>query len=271
MRDRGPYLSRRDKYKRKKLINFLSFVVICFTLSVLIIPAFTLEKDKNINVSKDDVVETTTFDEPTFISEEDENIMTVASSVEGGLDLGVQTEYIEDIQISYKGDDNNWHVVTDDSVKIPADKELKLSVKFKNIPIQALKDEFNATIVYSIPSILRYQNGNGTIHNDNNEVVGTTEISNGKIYLKYDATHLQELLNNNMNNLETGGFEVEGSANLSELPNDGKYTLNANKEYKFNFGSEPKAEYAKLFISKNQDSKTIFIDGKNCYEMTNVK
>ena len=268
MRDRGPYLSRRDKYKRKKLINFLSFVVICFTLSVLIIPAFTLEKDKNINVSKDDVVETTTFDEPTFISEEDENIMTVASSVEGGLDLGVQTEYIEDIQISYKGDDNNWHVVTDDSVKIPADKELKLSVKFKNIPIQALKDEFNATIVYSIPSILRYQNGNGTIHNDNNEVVGTTEISNGKIYLKYDATHLQELLNNNMNNLETGGFEVEGSANLSELPNDGKYTLNANKEYKFNFGSEPKAEYAKLFISKNQDSKTIFIDGKNYLKYT---
>ena len=80
MRDRGSYLSRKDKYKRKKLINFLSFVVICFTLSVLIIPAFTLEKDKNNNVSKDDVVETTTFDEPTFISEEDETVMTVTAS-----------------------------------------------------------------------------------------------------------------------------------------------------------------------------------------------
>lgn len=37
-------LSRSDKLKRKKINKFLSFVVICVTLSVLIIPAFTLEK-----------------------------------------------------------------------------------------------------------------------------------------------------------------------------------------------------------------------------------
>lgn len=37
-------LSRSDKLKRKKINKFLSFIVICVTLSILILPAFTLEK-----------------------------------------------------------------------------------------------------------------------------------------------------------------------------------------------------------------------------------
>ena len=37
-------LSRSDKIKRKKINKFLSFIVICVTLSILILPAFTLEK-----------------------------------------------------------------------------------------------------------------------------------------------------------------------------------------------------------------------------------
>ena len=283
-------LSRSDKLKRKRINKFLSFVVICVTLSILILPAFTLEKKdddtndnngpataQNINEqggseeSSDSTLEPATNNNNEDSSSE-EDVMLLSESgtatTTTGFDLNNNTDKVDSIKFSYKDDNNEWHDVTDDSVTIPADKELKLTVKFKDIPIQALKDEYNATIVYSIPSILRYQNGNGTIHNDNNEVVGTTEISNGKIYLKYDATHLQELINKGMNILETGGFEIEGSANLSELPDDGKYTLNANKEYKFNFGNEPKAEYAKLFISKNQDSKTIFVDGKNYLKYT---
>ena len=38
-------LSRSDKLKRKKINKFLSFIVICVTLSILILPAFTLEKN----------------------------------------------------------------------------------------------------------------------------------------------------------------------------------------------------------------------------------
>ena len=37
-------LSRSDKLKRKRINKFLSFIVICVTLSILILPAFTLEK-----------------------------------------------------------------------------------------------------------------------------------------------------------------------------------------------------------------------------------
>ena len=51
-------LSRSDKLKRRKINKFLSFIVICVTLSVLIIPAFTLEK-------KDD--DTNDNDSPTVI------------------------------------------------------------------------------------------------------------------------------------------------------------------------------------------------------------
>lgn len=47
-------LSRSDKLKRRKINKFLSFIVICVTLSVLIIPAFTLEKkDDDTNGNND--------------------------------------------------------------------------------------------------------------------------------------------------------------------------------------------------------------------------
>ena len=48
-------LSRSDKLKRKKINKFLSFIVICVTLSILILPAFTLEKkDDDTNDNKTD-------------------------------------------------------------------------------------------------------------------------------------------------------------------------------------------------------------------------
>ena len=47
-------LSRSDKLKRRKINKFLSFIVICVTLSILILPAFTLEKkDDDTNDNND--------------------------------------------------------------------------------------------------------------------------------------------------------------------------------------------------------------------------
>lgn len=282
-------LSRSDKLKRKKINKFLSFIVICVTLSILILPAFTLEKkdddtnDNNgpstaQNINKQGGVETSedsTLDSVTNNNNEDssseEDVMLLAegtATTTTGFDLNNNKDKVDSIKFSYKDDNGEWQDVVDDATKIPADKELKLTVNFKNIAIQALLNDFDGTIKYTIPEVLRCPNGSGIINNNENKQVGTTEVIDSVIYLKYDKTHLQELLNENKGQLETGSFEVLGSANLSQLPDDGRYTISANKDYKFYFGDEPKAEYAKLNISKSQESKTVFINNENYLKYT---
>lgn len=282
-------LSRSDKLKRKKINKFLSFIVICVTLSILILPAFTLEKkdddtnDNNgpttvENINERGGVETSedsTLDSVTNNNNEDssseEDVMLLAegtATTTTGFDLNNNKDKVDSIEFSYKDDNGEWQDVVDDATKIPADKELKLTVNFKNIAIQALLNDFDGTIKYAIPEVLRCPNGNGIINNNENKQVGTTEVIDSVIYLKYDKTHLQELLNENKGQLETGSFEVLGSANLSQLPDDGRYTISANKDYKFYFGDEPKAEYAKLNISKSQESKTVFINNENYLKYT---
>ena len=293
-------LSRSDKLKRKKINKFLSFIVICVTLSILILPAFTLEKKdddtndnngpstaQNINkqggaeTSEDSILEPVINNNYEDYSSEDDVLVVGETGddepmllAEGGtttttgFDLSTNIEKIDSIKFSYKDNNNEWNDVIDDSTKIPADKELKLIVGFKNIAIQALLDSYDGTIKYSIPNVLRCPNGNGIINNNENKKVGTTEVIDNVIYLKYDKTHLQELLNENKGQLETGSFEVSGSANLSQLPDNGRYTISANKDYKFYFGDEPKAEYAKLNISKSQESKTVFINNENYLKYT---
>ena len=321
-------LSRSDKLKRRKINKFLSFIVICVTLSILILPAFTLEKKdddtndnngptaaQNINeqggaeTSEDSTLEpVTSNNDEDYSSNSETNITTnestdvvlepvtnedsvlaVAETIDDeytvddeepvllaegatttttGFDLNNNKDKVDSIKFSYKDDNGEWQDVVDDATKIPADKELKLTVNFKNIAIQALLNDFDGTIKYTIPEVLRCPNGSGIINNNENKQVGKTEVIDSVIYLKYDKTHLQELLNENKGQLETGSFEVLGLANLSQLPDDGRYTISANKDYKFYFGDEPKAEYAKLNISKSQESKTVFINNENYLKYT---
>lgn len=293
-------LSRSDKLKRRKINKFLSFIVICVTLSVLIIPAFTLEKKdddtndndsptviENVNqqggaeTSNDSTLEPVINNNDDETSSEgdvlvvceigDDEPMLLAESgatTTTGFNLNANKDKVDSIKFSYKDDNNKWHDVTDDTTKIPADKELKLTVGFKDIAIKALLDSYDGTIMYSIPNVLRCPNGSGIINNNENKQIGTTEFIDNVIYLKYDKVHLQKLLAEGKGQLETGSFEVLGSANLSQLPDDGRYTISANKDYKFYFGDEPKAEYAKLNISKSQESKTVFINNENYLKYT---
>ena len=285
-------LSRSDKLKRKKINKFLSFIVICVTLSILILPAFTLEKKdddtndnngptpttaQNINeqgwaeTSEDPTLEPVVNNTTNEESSSEDDVMLLAegaTTATTGFDLNNNKDKVDSIKFSYKDDNGEWQDVVDDATKIPADKELKLTVNFKDIAIQALLNDFDGTIKYTIPEVLRCPNGSGIINNNENKQVGTTEVIDSVIYLKYDKAHLQELLNENKGQLETGSFEVLGSANLSQLPDDGRYTISANKDYKFYFGDEPKAEYAKLNISKSQESKTVFINNENYLKYT---
>ena len=189
-------LSRSDKLKRKKINKFLSFIVICVTLSILIPPAFTLEKkgddtnDNNgpttvENVNEQGGVETSEDSTLEPVNNED-SLLTVAETIDDeytvddeepillaesatttttGFDLNNNKDKVDSIKFSYKDDNGEWQDVVDDATKIPADKELKLTVNFKNIAIQALLNDFDGTIKYTIPEVLRCPNGSGIINN----------------------------------------------------------------------------------------------------------
>lgn len=298
-------LSRSDKLKRKKINKFLSFIVICVTLSILILPAFTLEKkdddtnDNNgpttvENINKqggvetsedstlDPVVNNTTNEESssngeTYIitnegADDEEPVLLAkgATTTTTGFDLNAHPSNLDSIVISYKiKDTDDWTIVNSgDSNVIPANALIRLTVNFKDIPISELEAN-DRKIIYKLPDILRNASAGAGITYSGLEVA-TVTVSNGIATIEFKEEFL--------NSLKTGGqvmvpnayFRVQGTVNLKELPPDGKYTLTtAGKDFKFNFTEDAVAQYGKVDVKKECVSKEILVvDGENYLSYT---
>lgn len=298
-------LSRSDKLKRKKINKFLSFIVICVTLSILILPAFTLEKKdddtndnngpttvENINErggvetsedsTLDPVVNNTANEESSSNGEtniitnegaDDEEPVLLAegaTTTTTGFDLNAHPSNLDSIVISYKiKDTDDWTIVNSgDSNVIPANALIRLTVNFKDIPISELEAN-DRKIIYELPDILRNANAGAGITYSGSEVA-TVTVSNGIATIEFKEEFL--------NSLKTGGqvmvpnayFRVQGTVNLKELPPDGKYTLTtAGKDFKFNFTEDAVAQYGKVDVKKECVSKEILVvDGENYLSYT---
>lgn len=294
-------LSRSDKLKRKRINKFLSFIVICVTLSILILPAFTLEKKdddtndnngpttaQNINerggveTSEDSTLEPVTNeesvltvaetidDEYTVDDEEPVLLAEGATTTTTGFDLNAHSSNLDSIVISYKiKDTDDWTIVNSgDSNVIPANALIRLTVNFKDIPISELEAN-DRKIIYELPDILRNASAGAGITYSGSEVA-TVTVSNGIATIEFKEEFL--------NSLKTGGqvmvpnayFRVQGTVNLKELPPDGKYTLNtAGKDFKFNFTEDAVAQYGKVDVKKECVSKEILVaDGENYLSYT---
>lgn len=293
-------LSRSDKLKRKRINKFLSFIVICVTLSILILPAFTLEKNdddtndnngpttaQNINergveTSEDSTLEPVTNEESVltvaetiddeYTVDDEEPILLAegATTTTTGFDLNAHPSNLDSIVISYKiKETDDWTIVNsgDDTV-IPANALIRLTVNFKDIPISELEAN-DRKIIYELPDILRNASAGAGITYSGSEVA-TVTVSNGIATVEFKEEYL--------NNLKTGGqvmvpnayFRVQGTVNLKELPPDGKYTLNtAGKDFKFNFTEDAVAQYGKVDVKKECVSKEILVvDGENYLSYT---
>ena len=290
-------LSRSDKLKRRKINKFLSFIVICVTLSILILPAFTLEKKdddtndnndpstaQNVNKqggsealgdstlepvvnnntndessSEDDVlvVGETGDDEPMLLAESGTTTTT-------GYDLSANPANIDSISFSYK-DGDNWVAIDTNtgSSEIPGDRELRLSVNYKNVLITDLKTIYNRKLTFDIPELLRNAKGEGDLMNGNVHV-GTLTVQNGKAILEFDEGYLNSITDEHIG----GDFYVSGKADLSKLDENGKANITlANKEFKFNFGPDAIAKYGEVKVDKKcVSSKTISINGEDYLE-----
>lgn len=81
--------------------------------------------------------------------------------------------------------------------------------------------------------------------------VGIVTVDNGKVKVQFYEDYLNGLKNKGTTTID-GDFYVTGEANLSNVPDEGKKTINiAGKDYILNFGENPIAHYGKVEVTKS--------------------
>lgn len=136
------------------------------------------------------------------------------------------------------------------NTEIPGDAILKLSVHYQGIQIEHLKANYNRTLIFDLPETLRNAEAQGSIMSGSTKV-GIVTVDNGKVKVQFYEDYLNGLKNKGTTTID-GDFYVTGEANLSNVPDEGKKTINiAGKDYILNFGENPIAHYGKVEVNKS--------------------
>lgn len=205
----------------------------------------------------------------TAVDELDDGETATPSSVPnqaGGFDLSASTENIDSVTLQYYDEQTkNWITVQESgSGEIPGNAPIKLSVKYKDIPVDTLMINYNRKLTYTLPNLLRNVTANGTIM-DGTQSAGKVTVGDqdNKIIIEFEEPYLNNLKIDGKTKI-SGDFYVEGRVKLSELPANGQTTLStANKNYQLNFGEDAIARYGQINISKTctSDKTIIRADG----------
>ena len=136
------------------------------------------------------------------------------------------------------------------NTEIPGDAIIKLSVHYQGIQIEHLKANYNRTLIFDLPEILRNAVAQGSVMSGSTKV-GDVTVDNGKVKVQFYEDYLNGLKNKGTTTID-GDFYVTGEANLSNVPDEGKKTINiAGKDYILNFGENPIAHYGKVEVNKS--------------------
>ena len=136
------------------------------------------------------------------------------------------------------------------NTEIPGDASIKISVSYQGIQIDYLKTNYNRTLLFDLPDILRNAVAQGSVMSGSTEV-GDVTVDNRKVRVQFNEYYLNGLISGGKTTID-GDFYVTGEANLSNIPNEGKKTISiAGKEYTLNFGENPIAHYGKVDVNKS--------------------
>lgn len=286
----------------RNIILCLSFVVVFCTVFALIHPAITLEDTKQEHIHNDDCYSSkgdficTESDEfvennesidsvntPELNSTEpsdadnettdvqDEGTQAVEpesnSNSQDGFDLSASESSLKvvSIELSYQDENGNWHVIEqDNSVKISPDKLFRFTVNYEDIQIKYLLENYNRTLKYTLPDILRDATVDGNIMSGT-ERVGSIRVTDGVVYVQFNETYLRGLYSSGSTTIN-GDFYVSARINLSKLPENGQITINAaNKEYQFNFEEDAIAKYGTVTVDKQCTSPKVISNDSGDY------
>ena len=207
--------------------------------------------------------------ETTDVQEEETQIVEPEANLisQDGFDLSDpnNASRVASIALSYQDENGAWHVIEqNNSDKISPDKLFRFTVNYKDIQINNLLENYNRTLKYKLPDILRDAKVDGKIMSGT-EKVGSIRVTDGVVYVQFDEKYLREL-NDKGSTTINGDFYVSAKINLSKLPGDGKLTINtANKKYQFNFEEDAIAKYGQVTVDKKCTSSKVISNDSGDY------
>lgn len=277
-------LSRSDKLKRKKINKFLSFIVICVTLSILILPAFTLEKKdddtndnngpttvENINErggveeSNDPALEpviNNTNDESSgeddvLVVSEDEPVLLAegeTTAVTSPFVLSGDNTKIKSVNLtcSVGGVEKEFPLADGER---PDNTSFKIRVEFKDVRKADLRDFYGGSFVYNLPD-MGFKISKTTereITDEHNEQIGTISFENdGKtIRVTYFDNYL---IGATSTDALKGVFDAEAKVDLSQLDKTNgtiNFTKPDGSTIKLDYGSDYIERYGDVDVSKD--------------------
>lgn len=167
-----------------------------------------------------------------------------------GFDLTSDANKISSIDWYYIKDGTPTNIDATGNTEIPGDAILKLSVHYQGIQIDYLKTNYNRTLLFDLPDILRNAVAQGSVMSGSTKV-GDVTVDNGKVKVQFNEDYLNGLISAGKTTID-GDFYVTGEANLRNVPDEGKKTINiAGKDYILNFGENPIAHYGKVEVNKS--------------------
>ena len=183
-------------------------------------------------------------------SNEEEQQQESTQVTSEGFDLNSDASKISSVDWYYIKDGTPTNIDVTGNTEIPGDAILKLSVHYQGIQIEHLKANYNRTLIFDLPEILRNAEAQGSIMSGSTKV-GIVTVDNGKVKVQFYEDYLNGLKNKGTTTID-GDFYVTGEANLSNVPDEGKKTINiAGKDYILNFGENPIAHYGKVDVNKS--------------------
>ena len=167
-----------------------------------------------------------------------------------GFDLNSDASKISSVDWYYIKDGTPTNIDVTGNTEIPGDAILKLSVHYQGIQIEHLKANYNRTLIFDLPDILRNAVAQGSVMSGSTKV-GDVTVDKRKVKVQFNEDYLNGLISGGKTTID-GDFYVTGEANLSNLPETGKTTITiAGKDYTLNFGENPIAHYGKVEVKKS--------------------
>lgn len=167
-----------------------------------------------------------------------------------GFNLNSDASKISSVDWYYIKDGTPTNIDVTGNTEIPGDAILKLSVHYQGIQIEHLKANYNRTLIFDLPDILRNAVAQGSVMSGSTKV-GDVTVDNRKVKVQFNEHYLNGLISGGKTTID-GDFYVTGEANLSNLPETGKRTITiAGKDYTLNFGENPIAHYGKVEVKKS--------------------
>ena len=167
-----------------------------------------------------------------------------------GFNLSSDANKISSVDWYYIKDGTPTNIDVTGNTEIPGDAILKLSVHYQGIQIEHLKANYNRTLIFDLPEILRNAVAQGSVMSGSTKV-GDVTVDNRKVKVQFNEDYLNGLISGGKTTID-GDFYVTGEANLSNIPNEGKTTITiAGKDYTLNFGENPIAHYGKVDVKKS--------------------